>query len=48
MEVAAYKNQLASVKDRNSRNLLKIQCAQDLSSALYGNVLPYSEAFKLI
>lgn len=46
MELQAYRNQLQSVKDRNAKNNLKIQCAQDLSSNLYGNILTFEEAFK--
>jgi hypothetical protein len=46
MEIEAYRKQLASVKDRNERNNLKIKCCQDLSSALYGNLLTYNLAFK--
>lgn len=48
VEAQAYRNQLASVKDRNNRNYLKIQCARDLAGPLYGNLLSYNEAFKLI
>ena len=46
MEIEAYRKQLASVKDRNERNNFKIKCCQDLSSALYGNLLTYNLAFK--
>ena len=48
MEIEAYKNQLNSVKDRNQRNFLKIKCAEDLSSSLYGGIINYNSAFKLL
>jgi len=48
MEIQAYKIQLGIIKDRNARNLLRIKCANDLSSALYGNILNFNEAFKAI
>ena len=48
MEIQAYKVQLRSVKDRNQRNFIRMKCAEDLSSSLYGNLLNYDEAFKII
>lgn len=47
-EVIAYRDQLDFIKDRNDRDKLRIQCAKDLSSSLYGNVCTYSEAYKLL
>lgn len=47
-EVIAYREQVGSIKDRNERNLLKIQCAKDLSSSLYGNICTYQEAYNLL
>lgn len=47
-EIEAYKNQVASIKDRNARNRLRLQCAEHLSSKLYGNIININEAFKAI
>lgn len=47
-EVIAYKEQLASIKDKNERDLLRRQCAIDLSSPLYGNIVSYKEAYELL
>lgn len=48
MEVEAYTNQLKAVSDRNERFKLQVQCAKDLSSSLYGDIIDYKEAFKLL
>jgi len=48
MEIEAYRNQVNSIKDRNQRNRLKIKCCRDLSSSLYGNLLTFDEAMKII
>lgn len=47
-EVLAYKEQLLSVKDREERHFLRILCARDLSSKLYGSIISYEEAFDRI
>ena len=50
-ELAAYKNQYRKYlkhHDRNAANLFCMKIARDLSSALYGNILSFSEAFDLI
>lgn len=48
MEVQAYKKQLESIKDRNLRALIRIESAKHLSSNLYGNIINYDEAYKLL
>lgn len=47
-ELEAYREQLASIKDRNHRNDIRRISAQQLSSALYGNIISYGEAFNLL
>lgn len=47
-EVIAYKEQLESVKNRSARHRLRIQCANDLASPLYGNIVTLQEAIKLL
>lgn len=51
-EVIAYRNQLKvfskGFKDRNNRVRFAAFLAKELSGDLYGNFMPYSEAFKLI
>jgi hypothetical protein len=48
MEVEAYKAQLASIKDREFRNHIKIESALTLSSSLYGNIVSKQEAMRLL
>lgn len=48
MEIEAYKNQLQSVKDRNIRYKLKIECAKDLSSDTYGNIITFDKAMVML
>jgi len=47
-EVYAYKVQINSIKDRNDRNLCRLECVKNLSSTLYGNLVSSLEAFKLL
>lgn len=47
-EVEAYRKQLASIKDRNYRHKVRMQSARNLSSDLYGSIISYDDAFKLI
>lgn len=47
-EVIAYREQLESVKNRSARHRLRIQCANDLASPLYGNIVTLQEAMKLL
>ncbi len=47
-EIEAYRNQLKSIKDRNDRFKLQMECARNLSSDLYGGIISYSEAMKAI
>lgn len=51
-EVEAYSNQYNSYctfdKDRNARSNFLVHISKELSSDLYGNLIPYSQAFKLI
>lgn len=44
-ELQAYRTQLRSIKDRNHRDKVRRQSAQNLSSSLYGNIINYAEAF---
>ena len=47
-ELIAYKEQLQSVKNRSARHRLRIQCANDLASPLYGNIVTLQEAMDLL
>lgn len=47
-EKQAYREQLKSIKDRNHRNKVRIESARNLSSGLYGNIISYEDAFKLL
>lgn len=47
-EVIAYREQLLSIKDRSKRHQLRLLCAKDLSSPLYGGICNYQEAIKLL
>lgn len=48
MEIEAYKNQTACIRDRNLRFKLARECAKHLSSELYGNIISYRDALDLI
>lgn len=47
-EVEAYQAELGTIRDRNLRYRHKMDCAQKLSSDLYGNIITYQEALKLL
>lgn len=47
-ELEAYREQLKSIKDRNERNRVRIRSAEQLSSAMYGNIISYRDAFDLM
>jgi hypothetical protein len=47
-EALAYKAQLESIKDRELRNKIRIESARNLSSSLYGNIINFEDAFKLL
>lgn len=47
-EVIAYKEQLESIKDKNTRYRLRLQCAKDLASPPYGRIVTFQEAVKLL
>lgn len=47
-EILAYREQLKSIKNRDERAKLLIKCSQDLSSPLYGNIVTFFEALKLL
>lgn len=47
-EIEAYKNQLASISDRNRRTKIRLICARDLSSPLYGSIININEAVKIL
>ena len=44
MEVRAFRKQLASVKNREDRNGMRIEYAKSLSSELYGNIISFENA----
>lgn len=48
MELEAYKAQLASIKDREYRNKIRIQSAINLSSDLYGDIITPQGALRLL
>jgi len=48
MEVDAYTYQLKSIDDRNHRAKVWMESAKNLSSDLYGNIISYKEAIKLL
>lgn len=43
-EIEAYKAQLSSIKDRNSRQKIRVQSAKALSSPMYGNIITFNWA----
>lgn len=45
-ELGAYRVQLNSIPDREERNRIRMECAEHLSSSLYGDILTYQDAFK--
>lgn len=47
-EIIAYLAQIWSIKDRNLRLKVRVRSAKDLSSALYGNIITYEEAFDIL
>lgn len=47
-EAIAYREQLDFIKDRDKRHKLRMRCAKDLSSPLYGNIVSYEDALKLL
>ena len=47
-EIEAYKAQLASIPDRNARNLVRLESARNLSSALYANIISYEKALEML
>ena len=48
MEIEAYQTQLKSIKDRNTRVKVAMESAKNLSSSLYGNIIDYKEALKVL
>lgn len=46
MEIQAYVQQIRFISDRNQKAMIRIQCAKDLSSPLYDNLITYEEAYK--
>lgn len=47
-ELEAYRNQYKSIRSRKERRLVLKNIAKDLSSDLYGNLVTYKKAKKLI
>ena len=48
VEIEAYRKQLESIKDREFRFHIRNESAKNLSSSLYGNIINYEEALKLL
>ena len=48
MELEAYRVQLRTIKDRNQRDRRRRESATNLSSALYGNIIDYEQAWKAL
>jgi len=48
MEMEAYKKQVDSIIDPSKRRELCIECASNLSSGLYGDIITLSEAFDIL
>lgn len=48
MEIEAYREQIYSIKDREKRNKIRIQSAQALASPLYGNIINFRDAVRLL
>ena len=48
MEVKAYRKQLMSIKDREFRFHVRRECAEHLSSGLYGNIINLEDALKIL
>ncbi len=47
-ELEAYREQLKSITDRNRRSFMRKVCAEQLSSALYGNIISMEDAYDLL
>lgn len=47
-EWLAYKAQLNSIKDKNERTRVRIKSALILSSSLYGDIITYKDALKML
>lgn len=47
-ELESYKEQLKSIKDRNHRAKIRVESAKVLSSELYGSIVTYENALKLL
>lgn len=47
-EMEAYIVEIESIKDRNQRHKHKIHCAKTISSDLYGNMITYEEAMRIL
>lgn len=47
-EVIAYRHQLKSIKDRGLRHAVRLDCAENLSSGMYGSLITREEALKLL
>lgn len=48
MEIEAYRKQLESIQDRNQRAKLRMEVSKHLSSPLYGNIISYEEALRVL
>ena len=44
-EIEAYKNQINSIKDRNLRAKILMECSRNLASDLYSSIITYQEAY---
>jgi hypothetical protein len=48
MELEAYLEELDFIKDRNFRAKIRLESAKALSSDLYGNIINYEDALKML
>jgi hypothetical protein len=48
MELGAYIAQLKSIKNREFKNVVRLESAKTLSGELYGNLITFEEALKLL
>lgn len=47
-EILAYKEQIESIKKRDARHRLRVKCAKDLASGLYGGIITEQKALQLL
>ena len=47
-ELKAYRQQISNIKNRELKNIVRVEAATNLSSSLYGNIIDFKEALKLL